>query len=117
MKQVILNVLSNAVDFTPEGGKIQITTSKSKDSENVECIRIEINDNGPRIPESIISKIFDPYFTTKHKGSLYHGTGLGLFISHQNMRDHGGSIEVKSKVNKGSTFILTLPNLPLERTR
>ena len=70
---------------------------------------IEIKDNGPGIPMDRIDKVFDPYFTTKHKSSVHSGTGLGLFIAHQNMQDHDGAIEVKSKVNEGTVFILKLP--------
>ncbi|MEA3427800.1 MAG: ATP-binding protein [Thermodesulfobacteriota bacterium] len=64
------------------------------------------------MPQVIIDKIFDPYFTTRHKSSMHNGTGLGLFIAHKNMQDHSGSIEVKSKVkiNKGTTFTLTFPS-------
>jgi signal transduction histidine kinase len=72
-------------------------------------IRIEIKDNGSGIPQDIIDKIFDPYFTTKHKSIMHSGTGLGLFIAHQNMQDHDGTIDVKSKVKAGTTFTLTLP--------
>ncbi len=109
MKEVILNLLSNAVDFTPAGGKIEITTSCHKVNNNPAGIRIEVKDNGLGIPPSLIDNIFDPYFTTKHKSTIHNGTGLGLFIVYQNMKDHGGIIEVKSEVNIGTTFILTLP--------
>lgn len=109
MKEVILNLLSNALEFTPEGGKIEIVTKVSKEKEKVKNICIEITDNGDGIPESIIETIFDPYFTTKHKSSIHEGTGLGLFIAHKNMLDHGGAIEVKSRVKEGTTFLLTLP--------
>jgi signal transduction histidine kinase len=112
MKQVFLNLFSNAVDFTPEGGKIEIVTRKRDEEDNSDAVQIEIKDNGEGIEESVIHKIFDPYYTTKHKSDLHKGTGLGLFIAHQNMQDHGGTIEVKSKVNKGTTFILTLPTNP-----
>ena len=112
MKQVFLNLFSNAVDFTPEGGKIEIVTRKCDEDDNSDAVQIEIKDNGEGIEESVIHKIFDPYYTTKHKSDLHKGTGLGLFIAHQNMQDHGGTIEVKSKVIKGTTFILTLPTNP-----
>ena len=116
MKQVFLNLFSNAIDFTPEGGKIEITTRKIVEDENSNAVQIEIKDSGAGIERSVIHKIFDPYYTTKHKSDLHKGTGLGLFIAHQNMQDHGGTIEVKSKVNEGTTFILTLPtNPPSER--
>ena len=57
----------------------------------------------------MIGNVFDPYFTTKHKSSMHSGNGLGLFIAHQNMQDHGGTIDVKSNLNEGSVFTLTLP--------
>jgi signal transduction histidine kinase len=113
IKQVILNLLSNAVEFTPEGGKIEVFTSNITEREKPQGIRIEIKDNGEGIPHSVIDKVFDPYFTTKQKSDMHSGTGLGLFIAHQNMKDHGGIIEVKSKVNEGTTFILNLPADPL----
>ena len=112
MKQVFLNLLSNAVDFTPEGGRIEILTSNSSMSGMKKSIRIEIKDNGIGVPQYIINKIFDPYFTTKHKSNMHNGTGLGLFIAHQNIQDHQGTIEVKSEVNKGTTFIINLPTDP-----
>jgi len=112
MKQVILNLLSNAVDFTPQGGRIEISTAKQSMNGGKENIRIEIKDNGIGIDQSMMSKIFDPYFTTKHKSNMHNGTGLGLFIAHQNVRDHNGTIEVTSEVDKGTTFILNLPTNP-----
>ncbi len=115
MKQVILNLLSNAVDFTPEGGRIEISTAKESINGSKESIRIEIKDNGIGIPQSVINKIFDPYFTTKHKSNMHNGTGLGLFIAHQNVQDHQGTIEVKSLVNKGTKFILNIPIDPSVR--
>ena len=57
----------------------------------------------------MIDHVFDPYFTTKHKSSMHSGTGLGLFIAHQNIQDHRGTIDVKSNLNEGSVFTLTLP--------
>jgi len=112
MKQVILNLLSNAVDFTSEGGRIEISTAKESMNGDRKGIRIEIKDNGIGIHQSMMNKIFDPYFTTKHKSTIHNGTGLGLFITHQNIQDHQGTIDVKSEVNKGTTFILTLPSDP-----
>jgi signal transduction histidine kinase len=109
IRQVVLNILSNAVDATPEEGRIEISTRHNNKEGKDERIEIFIKDNGEGIPRSNIDKIFEPYFTTKHKSSLHSGTGLGLFVSHQNIQEHGGTIEVKSKVNKGTTFILTLP--------
>jgi signal transduction histidine kinase len=112
IKQVILNLLSNAVDFTPEGGKIELITKNCIEKGKPEVIHIEIRDNGPGIPLSHIDKVFDPYFTTKHKSNMHSGTGLGLFIAHQHMQDHGGIIKVRSDTNGGTIFTLNLPNTP-----
>jgi signal transduction histidine kinase len=117
MKQVFLNLLSNAVEFTPAGGKIEISTKSLTRKEGGKNIRVEIKDSGVGISPSNMDRIFDPYFTTKHKSNMHDGTGLGLFIADQNMQDHGGIIEVKSKVNEGTTFILTLPDEPSQSRR
>ena len=109
IKQVILNLLSNAVEFTPKGGRIEIATRTSSREDPSDMLRIEVRDNGIGIPPSDLNRVFEPYFTTKHKSSIHSGTGLGLFIAHQHMQDHGGTIEVKSGVHEGATFILTLP--------
>jgi signal transduction histidine kinase len=112
IKQVILNLLSNAIDFTPIQGRIEIATNKINDPVKGEAICIRIKDNGIGIPPSNMEKIYDPFFTTKHKSTIHRGTGLGLFIAHQHMQDHHGSIEAKSAPNEGTTFILTLPAAP-----
>ncbi|MGD9157385.1 MAG: ATP-binding protein [Desulfobacteraceae bacterium] len=112
-KQIILNLLSNAVEFTPEHGMIKITTLRNlKDKKNGMDIRIIVEDNGEGIPEAMLIKVFDPYFTTKHKSKDHKGTGLGLFIVHQNVQDHGGTIEVRSKIAEGTQFIIDLPIQP-----
>jgi signal transduction histidine kinase len=112
IKQVILNLLSNAIEFTPNKGKIEIITTIQIDNGKEQKICLKINDTGTGIPDSIIHKVFDPYFTTKHKSSLHNGTGLGLFIAYQNMLDHRGTIEVESRVNEGTKFTLSLPASP-----
>ena len=114
MKQVILNLLYNAVEFTPKGGQIEIVTKNGHNIGIEKGVIIEIRDNGIGIPSDVINKIFDPYFTTKNKSAMHKGTGLGLFIANQNMQDHGGSIDVKSEVNSGTRFILKIPNRVLD---
>jgi signal transduction histidine kinase len=115
IKQVILNLLSNAIDFTGEGGKIEVQTARVNGKGNSENIRIWLRDTGSGIRAEMIDKIFDPYFTTKHKSDIHNGTGLGLFIAHQNIQDHGGTIEVRSKPDEGTTFIITLPFNPSKK--
>jgi len=112
MKEAVLNILSNAVDFSYEGGSIRIATRRVSTGRNATDIQIQIKDNGPGIPAAVINEIFDPYFTTKHKSAIHNGTGLGLFIAHQNIVDHGGAIEVNSKPDEGAAFIMTLPLKP-----
>jgi signal transduction histidine kinase len=109
---VILNIISNAVDFTRENGKIEVHTALKMNRDGGETIQVRIKDNGQGIPQAILNKVFDPYFTTKHRSDMHSGTGLGLFIAHQNMQDHKGTIEVKSRENEGTEFILTLPSNP-----
>lgn len=109
MKQVILNLLSNAVEFAPEKGRIDIVTKKYYEKGKEKGINIEVMDNGEGISREDADKIFEPYFTTKHKSNIHNGTGLGLFIAHQNMQDQGGSIELDNDYEKGARFILKLP--------
>lgn len=100
IRQVILNLLFNAIDALPEGGRIEIKTKTLINDQIV----IEISDNGPGIPKENLARIFDPFFTTKDEG-----TGLGLSICHQIIKNHKGLIEVKSEIGKGTTFIIKLP--------
>ncbi len=101
LQQVFLNIVSNAIDATPSGGKIVVTTREVADRAVV-----EITDEGGGISEEIIDKIFDPFFTTK---AVNEGTGLGLSVSLGIIERHGGEIRVKSTPGKGSKFIIELP--------
>jgi signal transduction histidine kinase len=114
MKEVILNLLTNAIEFTPENGTVRISTCRIAENGRQEGIRIELEDNGIGIAPDQVENIFDPYFTTKHKSTMHNGTGLGLFVSYQNIRDQGGTIDVVSQVGQGTRFILTLPDVPIE---
>ena len=109
IKQVILNILVNGIEAVQERGLIRIKTRWHNGTANSNKVSVEIKDNGKGIPLEKINNIFDPYCTTKHKSDMHSGVGLGLFISHKNMEDHGGSIEVKSTVGKGTSFIMKLP--------
>jgi signal transduction histidine kinase len=101
IEQVVLNVLLNAIHSITPPGKIGITTHAAGD-----FIKIIISDTGCGIPEEYVGKIFDPFYTTKDSTK---GTGLGLAVSYGIIKKHGGDIEVKSTVGKGSTFIVRLP--------
>jgi len=109
MKQIILNILSNAIETTPEEGRVEIRTVLLKHNNSPRQIEIEIRDSGPGIPFEIEEKIFDPYFSTKHKSKLHKGTGLGLFIAHQNVQMHGGTIEINRNYTGGAAFKILIP--------
>jgi PAS domain S-box-containing protein len=101
INQVIMNLLSNAIDATPEKGTVTVRTTAEKDR-----VSIQIIDTGVGIPLEMRQKIFDPFFTTKPVGQ---GTGLGLSISYGIVHDHGGTIEVDSTPGEGTTFTVSLP--------
>lgn len=102
LRQVFLNIMTNAVEAMPEGGTLTLRTRKGP-GENV---TIEIEDTGFGIPHENLGKLFTPFFTTKPIGK---GTGLGLAISYGIIKMHRGQINVKSQVGQGTTFIISLP--------
>ena len=107
IKQVLLNILINAVEATEENGKIHVRTRLHRKANGSPHVQIEITDTGCGIPSEHLESIFHPFFTTKRKGS-----GLGLSISNQIVQEHKGSIDVESQVNKGSSFYINLPLHP-----
>jgi two-component system NtrC family sensor kinase len=104
IKQVVLNLLNNAVQAMPKGGTLTVATERY--DTDVPGLRLRLADTGIGIPRENLERIFEPFFTTKPPGE---GTGLGLALSYTIMRDHGGRIEANSVVNKGTTFIVWLP--------
>jgi two-component system NtrC family sensor kinase len=113
LRQVLMNLLLNAIYFTPEGGGITIATEADAAPARqglAECgsrIRLTVRDSGTGIAPEVAGKIFDPFFTTKPVGE---GTGLGLTISHRIIEEHGGSIDVESAPGEGTAFVITLPS-------
>ena len=102
IKQVFLNVILNAVQAMPNGGKLTFETSATE-----RAVRVEVRDTGVGIPEEQIAKIFDPFFTTKEPGK---GTGLGLFICYGIIERHRGTLRVASKPGEGTTITIELPH-------
>jgi len=102
IQQVFLNLMLNAIDAMPDGGKLNISAKKIGNA----FVEIMFSDTGVGMDESMISKVFDPFFTTKTLGK---GTGLGLSICYGIVREHDGTITVKSKKGAGTTFIIRLP--------
>jgi len=106
LSQVLMNLLLNAAEATPEGGRITVSASKLT---FVDSIEIQVSDTGIGIPPDVLPHVFEPFFTTK-RGK---GTGLGLSISQTYIRSHNGEIRVASALNHGTTITITLPLRPL----
>lgn len=107
LRQVFFNLCINAIDAMPKGGRLTLNMYTSLGSgQNEKEAVVEILDTGKGIPEDILPKIFNPFFTTKEPGK---GTGLGLSIVHLIIERHNGRIGVESKVNEGTKFTLKLP--------
>jgi len=107
--QVFLNIIKNAVESMKKGGRLEISTSPSKESVRRRGRMrrwglISIKDTGKGIPEEDLQKIFVPFFTKKKQG-----TGIGLALSNKIIRDHGGLIKVKSLQDKGTSFFVYVP--------
>ena len=100
IEQVLINLLKNAIEAGKDENDFKIELSGYEERGNV---KIEVSDNGPGISSEVIDNIFVPFFTTKKEGS-----GIGLSLSKQILRRHGGNIEVVSKEDAGATFTLTL---------
>jgi PAS domain S-box-containing protein len=103
LQQVLINLLVNARDAMPEGGTVRIETSPVAGPEPE--VRLVVADTGPGIPADVLPRISEPFYTTKTAG-----TGLGLPLSYNIIREHGGRIEVDSAAGRGTTFIITLPS-------
>lgn len=99
MQQVLVNLIKNAMQAMTKGGTLTLTTGEGADG-----VWFNINDTGGGIPQDQINRIFEPFYTTKAKG-----TGLGLMIVQRIVRDHGGRIELESRVDEGTQFRVWLP--------
>jgi len=104
MRSVLINLMFNAVQAMESGGTLSI---KAKQKENKAELRFQVQDTGCGISEDNMSKIFDPFFSTKEVGK---GSGLGLSIIYGIVELHGGRIQVTSKEGEGATFTIFLPN-------
>ncbi|HDT7699234.1 TPA: PAS domain S-box protein [Enterococcus faecium] len=102
LKQVFINILKNGMEAMPEGGNIHINISHAPDKQ----IQIKIKDQGVGIPEEIMHKLGEPFFTNKESG-----TGLGLMVSQRLIQAHRGTMEIESEKGKGTTVIILLPEV------
>jgi CheY-like chemotaxis protein len=115
LAQVLQNLVINASQAMPEGGTITVSAVNAANAElgaaaiqhprDGPVVKITVADEGDGIPEDSLSKIFDPYFSSKEKGQ-----GLGLATSHSIITKHGGQIAVQSRIGTGTTFTVTLPS-------
>ena len=109
--QVFLNIIKNAVEAMPRGGKLTVTTRMSDlfttmqaDGKKYQLIVVKVSDTGPGIKHEHLQDIFTPFFTTKDRG-----VGLGLALSYQIVQEHLGTIRIESRKNEGTTFSVYLP--------
>jgi signal transduction histidine kinase len=102
--QVLRNLVSNAVKFTPEGGQVSVDVRR-RDADWI----IRVSDTGMGIPKEALPKIFERFYRVKRRGKQIKGTGLGLAIVHKIVMMHGGTIEVESQVDQGTTFTVLIP--------
>jgi signal transduction histidine kinase len=101
LKQVFVNLFLNAIQAMPEGGSLTVVVSQ-----DANFVSVQVADTGVGIPQDVMDRIFDPFYTTKPVGI---GTGLGLSIVYGIIKKHGGHIEVQSERGRGTTFTVFLP--------
>ena len=105
--QAIINLMSNAVKYTPVGGSVTVTVAVDEQAKSAE---VAVSDTGAGIPREALGHVFDKFYRVKSHGKLAKGTGLGLaLVKHVVERVHGGKVGVTSEVGQGSTFTITLP--------
>jgi signal transduction histidine kinase len=105
LERVFMNLVSNAIKYTPAGGSVAVKAWGENDQ-----IKVEVSDTGIGIPEEALPRIFDEFYRAKNaKAMEMEGTGLGLAIAKDVVEKHGGQISVESAVGEGSTFYVALP--------
>jgi signal transduction histidine kinase len=102
VQQALLNIVINALDVMPEGGLLRVSSS-SRRYRSRRAVEVAVADTGTGIPEEVIEKMYDPFFTTRGSG----GTGLGLSIALQIVKEHGGRIHVRNRPQGGAIFRLS----------
>jgi signal transduction histidine kinase len=105
IKQVVINLVNNALYAMPEGGRLVVETAERTRYER-RWMTLTVSDTGEGIPPENLERIFEPFFTTR---ADHGGTGLGLSVTYGIVTDHSGMIEVESTVKQGSTFTVWLP--------
>jgi two-component system NtrC family sensor kinase len=111
LEQVLSNLVSNAIDASPEGGRVSLTVASEERIPKAggkarPVVVVRVQDQGPGVAEDEIARLFDAFYTSKAAGQ---GTGLGLWLAEGIIRDHGGSIEVENLSEGGACFAMVLP--------
>ena len=104
-KQVLANILINAADATPSGGRVSLSVEYDQETESV---RISVRDTGPGVAEDVLPHIFEPFYSSKEKG-----TGLGLYVCREIIHNHGGKIQVVNNSDRGCTVTIILPKIDI----
>jgi len=107
LEQVLVNLVANARDAMPDGGRVDVRVGGTLDAERRGWVQIEVEDQGVGIASETLRHLFEPFFSTKA-----HGTGLGLASSYGVIKQHGGDIGVESDVGRGTRFCISLPRVP-----
>jgi signal transduction histidine kinase/DNA-binding response OmpR family regulator len=107
-KQVLMNLVGNAIKFTPESGRIELVARRVDD-----LVRIEVRDNGPGIPPEQQQRIFEAFFRLAQTGNPTEGTGLGLAITSRLVELHGSKLGIESQPGEGTSFYFSLPLLAI----
>src|ERR1035438_637959 len=108
IEQVLINLVQNAAESMEGGGTITLRARVGKarlNGSTKPAVMLEVSDTGKGVPPEVKRRMFDPFFTTKEEG-----TGLGLAISLRIVEKHGGTLECRSEVNRGTTFAILLPH-------
>lgn len=109
LEQVLGNLMSNAVKYTPEGGSIDFTITEKKQDDDTSLYSFAVTDNGIGMPHDMLEKVFMPFVRSEDARSMEQGSGLGLYIVDKFVRIMGGKVSVESEIGRGSRFVVSIP--------
>src|SRR5256885_5594168 len=112
LKQILMNLVGNAIKFTPQGGGIEIAAQQAGRE-----VQVKVRDNGPGIPQEEQKRIFDAFYRLRKSGEGAEGTGLGLAITESLVKLQGGTLGLESEPGQGSCFFFSLPFVAPQKRR